>query len=69
MLLLVRRLLNESDLLYLLCRYLVEFVLPGDEAIARDDISLDSGFSDEEMELDTEGAPQTFMLHKLLSTA
>jgi len=39
----------------LLCRYLVEFVLPGDNVLARDDISLDSGFSDEEMEVVTEG--------------
>jgi len=35
-------------------RYLVEFVLPGDNVLARDDISLDSGFSDEEMEVVTE---------------
>ncbi|XP_015749941.1 PREDICTED: poly [ADP-ribose] polymerase 4-like [Acropora digitifera] len=31
-------------------RYLVEFVLPDDKVIPRDDVSLDSGFSDEEME-------------------
>ncbi|KAJ7391391.1 Protein mono-ADP-ribosyltransferase parp4 [Desmophyllum pertusum] len=31
-------------------RYLVEFVLPGDKVLPRDDISLDSGFSDYEIE-------------------
>lgn len=36
-------------------RYLVEFVLPGDQVLPRDDISIDSGFSDEEMEADSEG--------------
>lgn len=36
-------------------RYLVEFVLPGDQVLPRDDISIDSGFSDEEMEVDSEG--------------
>lgn len=55
MLLLVRWFLNESDLFYLFCRYLVEFVLFGDEVIVRDDIFFDSGFLDEEMELDIEG--------------
>ncbi|KAK2557988.1 Protein mono-ADP-ribosyltransferase PARP4 [Acropora cervicornis] len=35
-------------------RYLVEFVLPDDKVIPRDDVSLDSGFSDEEMEVDEE---------------
>ncbi|KAL9969636.1 hypothetical protein ACROYT_G021872 [Oculina patagonica] len=35
-------------------RYLVEFVLPGDQVLPRDDISIDSGFSDEEMEVDSE---------------
>ena len=42
-------------LAFLVCRYLVEFVLPGDNVLPRDDISLDSGFSDEEMEVDMEG--------------
>ncbi|CAH3018315.1 unnamed protein product, partial [Porites evermanni] len=36
-------------------RYLVEFVLPGDNVLPRDDVSLDSGFSDEEVE-DMEGS-------------
>ena len=35
-------------------RYLVEFVLPGDNVLPRDDVSLDSGFSDEDVE-DMEG--------------
>ncbi|XP_015756071.1 PREDICTED: poly [ADP-ribose] polymerase 4-like [Acropora digitifera] len=34
--------------------YLVEFVLLDDKVIPRDDVSLDSGFSDEEMEVDEE---------------
>lgn len=38
-----------------LCRYLVEFVLPGDQVLSSDDISIDSGFSDEEMEVGSEG--------------
>ena len=33
---------------------MVEFVLPGDNVLPRDDVSLDSGFSDEEVE-DIEG--------------
>ena len=33
---------------------MVEFVLPGDNVLPRDDVSLDSGFSDEEVE-DMEG--------------
>jgi len=33
----------------------VEFVLPGDTVLPRDDISLDSGFSDDEMEVVSEG--------------
>ena len=40
--------------LFPLSRYLVEFVLPGDNILPRDDVSLDSGFSDEEVE-DMEG--------------
>ena len=40
--------------LFPLSRYLVEFVLPDDNVLPRDDVSLDSGFSDEEVE-DMEG--------------
>ena len=48
-------------------RYLVEFVLPDDKVIPRDDVSLDSGFSDEEMEVDEEGTVEIFMMKESLS--
>ena len=41
--------------MYVVCRYLVEFVLPGDVLLPRDDISLDSGFSDDDVEVTEEG--------------
>ena len=51
----------------MLLRYLVEFVLPDDKVIPRDDVSLDSGFSDEEMEVDEEGTVEIFMMNEFLS--
>ena len=52
-------------LAYFFFRYLVEFVLPGDTVLPRDDISLDSGFSDDEGEVVSKGIHsinQKFML-------
>ena len=57
---------SESHCLMFL-RYLVEFVLPDDKVIPRDDVSLDSGFSDEEMEVDEEGTVEIFMMNESLS--
>ena len=42
-------------LIHVFFRYLVEFVLPGDTVLPRDDISLDSGFSDDEEEVVSKG--------------
>lgn len=48
-------------------RYLVEFVLPDDKVIPRDDVSLDSGFSDEEMEVDEEGTVEIFRMNERIA--